>query len=139
MNKKLMFILWGAMYAVCAGFGFVAQPAGALKILMIILTLGFFAVGGTILWQAKAARDYGIIGLIRSLSLAWLIATGVMIIANILSVLAPQGLGDVLFYMLVVVSSPMVCGQSWVLSLFLWACLMVISHKMMKIRRKKSR
>ena len=139
MNKKLVFGLWGGLYVLCAGFGFVSQPQGALKILMILMALSFFGVGGFILWQAKAVRDYGTIGLMRSLSVAWLVVTGVMIAANILSVLAPQGLGDVLHYMLVVISSPMVCGQSWALSLFLWACLMVISQKILKTRKKKSR
>lgn len=136
MNKKLKFILWGVLFAVCAGLGFVPQPEGALKVLMAIASLGFFAVGGWILRQAYVDGDGETIRLVRALSLASLIATLALLVANFLSVFASEGLGDLLHYMLVVVSSPMLCAPGWAVSLFLWACLMVASHRML---RKKSR
>lgn len=136
MNKKLSFTLWGVLFAACAGLGFVAQPGGALKILMTMLSLGFFALGGWILWQAGKKKDTGSIALIRSLSLASLALTMVLLVANFLSVLASQALGNFLHHVLVVVSSPMFCAPCWAVSLFLWACLMTVSHKMLK---KKSR
>ena len=132
MNKKLSFILWGALFAVCAGLGFVPQPGVALKILMSLLSLGFFAVGGWILWQAGQRKDLAVVALIRSLSLASLAITGVMLVANFLSVFLSEWLGSILHYMLIVVSSPMFCAPGWAVSLFLWACLMVASHKMLK-------
>ena len=46
MNKKLSFTIWGVLFAVCAALGFVPQPEGALKVLMVILALGFFGLGG---------------------------------------------------------------------------------------------
>ena len=136
MNKKQSFILWGVLFAVCAGLGFVPQPEGALKVLMGILSLGFFAVGGWILWSAGQRKDLATVALIRSLSLASLVLTLVMLIGNFLSVFTSKWLGDLLHYMLIVVYSPMLCAPSWAMSLFLWACLMVASHK---ILTKKSR
>ena len=136
MNKKQSFILWGLLFAICAGLGFVPQPGAALKILMSLLSFGFFAVGGWILWQAGQRKDHAAVALIRSLSLASLGITMLMLMANFLSVFTPQWLGNVLHYMLIVVSSPMLCAPSWAVSLFFWACLMVASHKMLK---KKSR
>lgn len=136
MNKKRFFILWGVLFAICAGFGFVPQPEGALKVLMSLLSFGFFGVGGWILWQAGQKNDLAVISLIRSLSLASLGMTLVMLVANFLSVFTSEFLGSVLHHMLIVVSCPMFCAPSWATSLFLWACLMVVSHKMI---RKKSR
>ena len=132
MNKKLSFTLWGVLFAICAAFGFVAQPEGTLKVLMALFSFGFFGLGGWILWLAYREKDYGTVGLIRSLSLASLLATLVMLIVNFLSVLLPEALGNIMHYMLIVVSSPMLCAPSWAVSLFFWACLMVVSHKILK-------
>lgn len=136
MNKKLLFTLWGVLFAICAGLGFVSQPGAALKILMNLLSLGFFALGGWILWQAKEKKDIATVCLIRALSAASLVTTLVMLVANFLSVFASQWVGNLLHHMLAVVSSPMLCAPSWAVSLFLWACLMVVSHRILK---KKSR
>ena len=132
MNKKLSFTIWGVLFAVCAALGFVPQPEGALKVLMALLSFGFFGVGGWILWQAGKRKDFATVSLIRSLSLASLAITGVMLVANFLSVFLSEWLGSILHYMLIVVSSPMFCAPGWAVSLFLWACLMVASHKMLK-------
>ena len=136
MNKKLLFTLWGALFALCAGLGFVAQPGAALNILMHLLSLGFFALGGWILWQAGKQKDMAAVALIRGLSVASLVVTLVMLVVNFLSVFTSQWVGNLLHSMLVVVSSPMFCAPSWAMSLFLWACLMVVSHNMLN---KKSR
>ena len=136
MNKKQSFILWGVLFTVCAGLGFVPQPEGALKVLMGLLAVAFFGLGGWILWQAGLRKDLATVALIRSLSLASLVLTLVMLIGNFLSVFTSKWLGDLLHYMLIVVSSPMLCAPSWATSLFLWACLMVASHKILK---RKSR
>lgn len=136
MNKKLSFILWGVLFAVCAGFGFIPQPEGAVKILGILFSLGFFALGGVILWQAQKAADRAAITLVRNLAFASLVATSVLLVANFLSVFASETLGDLLHYMLIVVSSPMLCAPSWATSLFLWACLMVVGQNLLK---KKTR
>lgn len=132
MNKKLSFTLWGVLFAICAGLGFVSEPGTALKVLMVLLSFGFFGVGGWILWQAGKRKDFATVSLIRSLSLASLVVTSVMLVANFLSVLASEWLGNILHYILVMVSSPMLCTPSWAVSLFLWACLMAVSQKMMK-------
>ena len=55
-----------------------------------------------------------------------------MLVVNVLSVLRSQLLGNILYYMLVILSSPMVCSGYWALSLFLWACLLVYSLQQLK-------
>ena len=136
MNKKLLFTLWGVLFALCAGLGFVSQPGTALKVLMNLLSFGFFALGGWILWQARERKDMATVALVRALSLASLVVTLVLLVANFLSVFTPEWVGNLLHHMLVMVSSPMFCAPNWAVSLFFWACLMVASHKML---RKKSR
>ena len=131
MNKKLSFTIWGVLFAVCAALGFVPQPEGALKVLMVILALGFFGLGGWILWQAGQRKDAATVSLIRSLSVVSLVLTFVMLLANFASIFTSEWLGNLLHYMLVVISAPMFCTPNWAMSLFLWACLMVVSHKML--------
>ena len=57
MNKKLLFIIWGALFTICAAFGFIGQPGSAVRILGILFSFGFFGLGGIILWQAHSAKD----------------------------------------------------------------------------------
>ena len=132
MNKKLLFTLWGVLFGICAGLGFIHQPGTAVMILGYLFAFGFFGVGGFILWQARESRDRATITLVRNLSLASLITTSILLVANFLSVFASQGLGNFLHYVLIIVSSPMLCAPSWAVSLFLWACLMVASQNLLK-------
>ena len=62
---------------------------------------------------------------IRGLSAASLGLTFILLLANFLSINAPQALGDFLYGLLVIVSTPMICGRYWIISLFLWACLLM--------------
>ena len=136
MNKKLLFTLWGVLFGICAGFGLIGQPGTAVRILGYLFAFGFFGMGGFILWQANGAKDLATITLIRNLSLASLILTAILLISNFLSVFASEGLGNFLHYVLVIVSSPMSCAPSWAVSLFLWACLMVVSQNLMKAKSR---
>ena len=136
MNKKLLFTLWGVLFAICGGFGFIGQPGTAVKILGCLFAFGFFGVGGWILWQAYQTHDKAVITLVRNLSLASLILTAILLISNFLSVFASEGLGNFLHYVLIIVSSPMLCAPSWAVSLFLWACLMVVSQNLLKVKTR---
>ena len=42
MNQKTLFALWGGLYALCAGLGFIPAPAGVLKALLAVLAVTFF-------------------------------------------------------------------------------------------------
>ena len=61
-----------------------------------------------------------------------LILTAVVLILNFLSATGGEFVGNVLHYLLVIVSSPMICSGYWALSLFLWACLLTLSRKVLK-------
>ena len=123
MNKKLLFALWGILYILCAGLGFLPEPEGAARFLLTALAVVFFLPPAILL----ATGDLQSRKLIRNLSIASLSLTVVLIIANVLSIRGSTALGDGLYAMLIVISSPMVCGGNWLISLFLWACLLTVS------------
>ena len=135
MNKKGLWILWGGLYILCAGLGFIPEPAGFLKGMMTALAVVFFIPGFLLLYQAKQQRDKQTAALVRNLAAASLGITMLLIVANFLSVGAAKAVGDGLYAVLVIVSSPMVSGGNWLLSLFLWACLLVAGGDILRKRK----
>ena len=127
MNKKKLYIAWGVLYALCAALGFIPEPQGALFGLLFMLSLAFFIPPAMLLYRAVQRSDLATVRLVRTLSLASLIATLTVLVLNILSVGGTVEAGRFVYYLLIIVSSPMVCNQMWFPSLFLWACLMVAS------------
>ena len=71
--------------------------------------------------------DRKILKLLRLISGLSLGLTLLALVGNILSVLGPTLLGDILNIVLLVVSVPMLCGKYWFLSLFLWAVILFAS------------
>ena len=71
--------------------------------------------------------DSHTITLIRNLSALSLGLTAVLLVLNFLTALRSELLGTVIHYVLVTVSSPMICSGHWAMSLFLWACLLMVS------------
>ena len=136
MKKNGLFVLWGVLFAVCAGLGFVTQPGAALKVLMIALGLVFFAPPVILLSRAQKVRDLSTAALVRNLSALSLGLTLVLLVANVLSLLGGKALGNVLNAILAIVSVPMFCGQIWILSLFCWAFLMIAANKLVKQMKK---
>lgn len=132
MKKRSLYIAWGVLYSICAGLGFIPEPEGVLTGLMVTLSLLFFVPPAMLLYHAVSREQYGTIRLIRNLSLASLGATLVTLVVNFLSVGASEAAGDVLYGLLILVSAPMICSRLWVLSLFLWACLLMVCLKYAK-------
>ena len=136
MKKNGLFVLWGVLYAVCCGLGFVTRPGAVLKALMIALGLVFFAPPVVLLNRAKTARDLPAATLVRNLSALSLGLTLVLLVANVLSLLGGEALGNALNAILAIVSVPMFCGQIWALTLFCWAFLMIAANKLVKQMKK---
>ena len=137
MNKKLLFALWGGLFILCAGLGFIPEPTGLWKGMMTALSVLFFIPGALLLNLAKQEKDRQLAATVRNLSAASLGLTLAALVANFLSLAAPGAVGDGLYAILVIVSSPMVCSGYWLLSLFLWACLLVVSLEILKGKKEK--
>lgn len=132
MNKKTLYALWGTMYILCAGLGFIPEPEGALAVLLRIAALLCFAPPALLLWQGSKDGDRDTVKRVGILAASSLGATAVLIAGNFLTPLAPEFWGSVLYGLLVVLSSPMVCCGNWAMSLFLWACLLMAAWKQLR-------
>ena len=132
MNTTSYYTIWAGLFILCAGMGFIPEPQGFLKICLTLLSLGFFLPPAFLLRHAQRQGERFTIQTIRNLSFASLALTLVLIILNFMSILAPEAVGNLLYVLLAIVSTPMICGQYWVLSLFLWACLMIWANSLLK-------
>ena len=132
MNKKLIYTIWSCLFILCAGLGFIPEPEGSGQILLTLLSLLFFLPPAVLLQQAAKNADQHTAALVRNLSALSLGLTLLLLVLNFLTALRSEFLGQVLHYILVVVSSPMICSGHWAMSLFLWACLLTASWKQLK-------
>ena len=126
MNKRFLYTAWAVLYILCAGLGF-AAPNWMTTALAVI----FFLPPALLLVQARRQEDRNTVMLIRNLSALSLGLTLVTLIANFVLAVSSERLGNILHCVLVVISTPMICSGYWVMSLFLWACLLMAS-----LRRK---
>ena len=129
MKKSVLYIIWACLFIICAGLGFIPAIPRALRLL---LTLAFFTPPCLILFRSGKEGDRHSLELIRTLSFLSLSLTLVLLVLNFLSALGSRLIGDIVYYILVIVSSPMILCGYWALSLFLWACLLMVSRKLLK-------
>lgn len=135
-NNRALYWAWGILYAVCAALGFLPEPTGPLAGLLVLVAVVFFLPPALLLYRAMPREQVKTVQLIRNLSAASLLATLVALIVNFLSVGASATVGAVLYGLLIVVSAPMVCGQSWLIGLFGWALLLTVSRRYLKKVKK---
>ena len=128
MRNKTLYAAWAVLFALCAGLGFIPEPQGFGKAVLVILSLACFVPPFLLLRQGS--RNTRV--LVRNLSALSLGLTLALLVLNFLSVRLPVAVGDMLYGMLVMVSSPMVCSQFWALSMFLWACLLFTAVSKLK-------
>ena len=125
MKEKTLYGIWLFLFILCAGLGFIPEPAGFGKVILVILAILFFVPGMLLLVNAIPAGNKKTVLLIRKISAASLVLTLALLVANVFSVSASATVGNILYGLLTVVSAPMICGQYWFLSMFLWACLLI--------------
>ena len=124
MKPKNLYPIWALLYILCVCLGAISQRSTAVDILFTIISIGFFVPPALLLIQAIGSSDANALRILRLISIASLSLTLLAMIGNILSVLAPEILGNILYIVLLVVSSPMLCCKYWVLPLLLWAMLL---------------
>lgn len=136
MSNKALYICWGALYAITAGFGFiVVQDSFAYGVLLLFALL-FFLPPAILLHRAVQKGDRKGIKVIFIASACSLALTMLLFILNILTVAASETTGLFMYVLLVLFSAPMFCGQIKFISLFLWACLLTVSIR--QLRKKES-
>lgn len=127
MRQKILYMIWGCMYVLCAGLGTLTERSEAGSVVLTVIALLFFVPGFILLYDSLKSGDKAGLLRIRVISLTSLILTLIVLVANIASVKASAALGNALYDILLLVSVPMLCSQYWALTLFAWACLLVIS------------
>lgn len=134
MTKKgKLYVAWGIMYVICTILGFINTDNGLLQAIFALVSMGFFLPGGILLYEAVGEKDKKTICTVRYLSIASLSLTVLTLIGNVLTLPASEAVGDRMYGLLIVVSTPMISSQAWAISLFLWACLLMGSF----IKKKK--
>ena len=128
MNKtKKLWMIWAAAYVICTVCAFFPVAQGALTGLFLLLSLGFFVPPGFLIYEAVQNRSPKTLKMIRNLSIISLSLTLLTILLNFVAFEASKAWGLVLYWLLILVSTPMVCAQVWVIGLFGWAMLLFTS------------
>ena len=125
MSKRALFTLWGLLFILCAGLGFLPMSVWW----MTGLSLLFFVPPAVLLVRARREKDRHTRLLVRNLSALSLGLTVVLLLLSFFTALSSETLGTAVHVILTVVSTPMITGGHWALSLFLWACLLMGSLK----------
>ena len=125
MKKWILYGFWVVEFILCAILGFIHNANAVGKVFQTILSLLFFVPPAILLVDAIRKKERGELLRLIIISAVSLALTMVLLVANVLSVGASKAVGDALYGILIVVSSPMVCSRYWLLSLFLWACLLM--------------
>lgn len=123
-DKGILKALWVGMYILCLVLSFLPSPSSGTKVLLMIFAALFFVAPFADVYFSWKRQDHQELRLVRLVCLISLGATLVCLVANVLSVLGGEALGNVLYALLVLVSVPMICGQYWAYSLLLWAILL---------------
>ncbi len=124
-RKGKLAFAWAALYVICTVFGFIQTQNSFLQAIFALFSIGFFLPGGILLYEAVSEKDKTTVQCIRYISIASLVLTVLTLIGNVLTLPASDAVGNRMYGLLVIVSTPMISSQMWFISLFLWACLLM--------------
>ena len=132
MSNMVLYAIWGGLYALCAGLGFITEPKNSTQILMTFFSLALFVPPFLLNYRAAEKKDRRTLTLVRKLSFYWLMLASVLLICNFLTVFASELLGNMMHILLIIVASPMVACGNWALAIFLWACVFFDARSKLK-------
>lgn len=123
MKRKTLWLTWLYLFALCAVLGFIPNPPTLLAVLLAVVGMCFFIPGALLL----KTKDPKTIKTIFWLSIGSLSLTLITVLLNFTSALMKPIWGTVFYIIMGIVSTPMLCTQMWIISLFGWALLMSVS------------
>ena len=132
LKEIISYCVWLCLYILCVGLGTVEEVAGIGKVLFILTGLIFFLPGIYLLYLGKKENNKKMVLRVRIVAICSLVLTMIVFCANVIAVSADASAGRVLHDMLNLVSAPMFCAQYWIISIFLWACLLSASFQKKK-------
>ena len=123
--KKWLYCGWGLLYIISVALGLIPEATGVTKAALMIFSVIFFVPGFLLLWEAIHTNDRKNILAVRWISLTSLTLTMVTLVVFFLfAAQNNEAAVDVAYEVLALVSAPMLCARHWIISLFLWACLL---------------
>lgn len=126
MSYPVCYILWAALFALSAFLGFTPAPEkGAAEAMYMLAAGAVFVPGWLILIRANKEENEKHKKIVRNLCIASIVGTVVLLSLNLMSAGWSEQVGNGLHAALIIVSAPMVCGQSYALSLFMWGILLM--------------
>ena len=139
LSYKMLYIVWAILFALTAVLGFLFPDAeGApARIALLVTAAVFFLPPWLILRKSRKEEKRFHRWLVGFLSMASIVLTVVLLVANFLSVGGSAQLGRILNSFLILVSAPMLICFNWAVSLFLWACLLMVTIPGFVYPRKK--
>ena len=132
MKYKHLYLMWAGMYLLCAILGFLPHPQGISYWLLFFIAAVFFVPPFWILVQALRQGNRRQVKAVLTISAIWLGLTLVLLIVNFLSVASSQAVGTAMYYLLTVLSSPMICSQIWIVPMFCFGCLLTASWQYLR-------
>lgn len=116
---------WGALYILCAALGFLVSPSGLLKAALVLFSIVFFVPGALLLTEGFKKGNRRLVLAIRWICIISLLLTTVLVLVFFAcAALASEAVVNGVFVALTLLSAPMISSQYWILSIFLWACLL---------------
>ena len=125
MKNTVLYILWAVLYAMCAIVSLAPLPGIGGTVFSALLSCLFFLPGAILVYRGVRQKNRRLLRSVRIISLCSLVLTFVLLVSSFLTVLGSETLGNVLHVLLALVSVPMISSGYWVVSLFLWACLLM--------------
>ena len=139
MKNSVVYGVWAFLYFACVALGFVPNPEGLGKYLLILVGCISFIPPFYLAWKGKKEQDIKVLQVVLAVSSGVLVMTMVMLVLNFLSVYFSKAAGIALYILLILFSAPMACCQYWAIALFLWYCVFVFSLQTLREQKYPGR
>ena len=126
-KNTILYIIWAVLYCACVGFSFAEPTNIGGKAFLIVLSVAFFVPPYVMAYQAQKKDDRKTIKTLRLICIGILVLALILLVLNILSVNYSARTGLVLYVLLAMFAPPLACADQYALSLFLWACLLMLT------------
>lgn len=121
-KKTVVYVVWAVWYLICLFLSLGKPPVGWAKAPFVLVGLLFFVPPFYLLYISKKGAKT--IKLVRTISTVSIATFVVLYALNLMSVNWSVTAGRVLYYLMVVFCAPIMCGQFFAVSLYLWGCLL---------------
>lgn len=127
MKQKCIYLLWLFVYIICVGLGTLYEDILVLQIFQGLFAVLFFVPPVLLVLEGLKDGQKKYLVQVRIISIVSLVLTLAFMIANIAAVYASEAVGNTLNQIYILVATPMHCLPYGFISIFLWACLLMLT------------